>query len=342
MKAVEIIGNRPQYIKSVLVNRELAKRCKLILVNTGQHYSYEMADIFFQELGILPNHDLEVGSGSHAEQTAKTMLRLEPILMAEKPDVVLVYGDTNSTIGATLTAAKLGIPVAHIEAGPRQCDLKIPEEVNRITTDHLSTYCFAPTESCVDNLRDEGISPDRVFNTGDVMLDNFLHFSQQVHGTGLLNDTILVTLHRPINTDAPYRLKQILSALCRLKEDIIFPMHPRTTLAVAGVSNESLPQNIQVCKPFGYLEMLATLKNVRLVVTDSGGLQKEAFFAGVPCLTLDVCSPWPETVDAGWNRVVRPSELVEAVKEPPRGSAHDTSAFGDGQAHKKIVEVLVG
>jgi UDP-N-acetylglucosamine 2-epimerase len=330
MKVCSVVGARPSFVKAALLHKELQKYCELIVINTGQHYDYVMAGTFFTDFEMAkPDYDIGVGSGSHAEQTASMMLKIEYLLQSMKPDMVIVMGDTNSGLAGALAAAKLGIPVAHVEAGPRQFDITIPEEVNRVIIDHISTCLFAPTQYCADVLLMENIPLERVWTTGDVMLDNFMRFApkrkQPKH--------VLVTIHRPVNTDT-YRLQLIVKVLESLGKKIVFPIHPRTKKMLGKTS-------LQVCEPVGYLDMMSLLAESELVITDSGGLQKEAMFAGVPCLTLDVSSPWPETIEAGCNMVVRPEHLVAAVANPPQGN-YDRSIFGNGYAHMRMREIILG
>jgi UDP-N-acetylglucosamine 2-epimerase len=259
------------------------------------------------------------------------MLGLEPILRKEKPDKVMVYGDTNTSVSAALTAAKMGIPVAHIEAGPRQYDLAIPEEINRVTIDHISTYLFAPTQHCANVLLMENIPIERIWTSGDVMLDNFMHFAPKCREYKYT----LVTIHRPVNTDNEDRLNTIMDAVGKL-DNVVFPMHPRTRKSLRN------PPSFKILEPLGYLDMMNILMESRLVITDSGGLQKEAFWAGVPCLNLDVRCLWPEIMETGWNRIVPPELIGKSAHDMPIGHISCGDTFGDGRAHKLIAEILVG
>jgi len=352
MKIVSIVGARPQFIKAVLVSRELRKGHEEVLVHTGQHYDIELSKIFFDELGIpKPNYNLEVGSGTHAGQTGKMMISIEDTLVAEKPDLVLVYGDTNSTLAGALAAVKLHIPVAHVEAGPRLFDKSIPEEINRVLTDHVSSFLFAPTQTTVDNLRREGIS-NGVYLTGDVMLDSFLQFSEianrsskVLHELGLgKGEYLLATVHRARNTEVEENLKNIVAAFCGIDEKIVFPVHPRTVKYLRQYrlySQLKNASNMILISPVGYLDSIVLTRNARKVLTDSGGLQKEAYFSRVPCITLDEATGWPETVEDGWNTLVTSSteKIIEAIRHfEPRGKQR--KVFGDGKATERIVEVL--
>jgi UDP-N-acetylglucosamine 2-epimerase len=354
MKIVSIVGARPQFIKAVLVSRELRKGHEEVLVHTGQHYDIELSKIFFDELGIpKPNYNLEVGSGTHAGQTGKMMISIEDTLVAEKPDLVLVYGDTNSTLAGALAAVKLHIPVAHVEAGPRLFDKSIPEEINRVLTDHVSSFLFAPTQTTVDNLRREGIS-NGVYLTGDVMLDSFLQFSEianrsskVLHELGLgKGEYLLATVHRARNTEVEENLKNIVAAFCGIDEKIVFPVHPRTVKYLRQYrlySQLKNASNMILISPVGYLDSIVLTRNARKVLTDSGGLQKEAYFSRVPCITLDEATGWPETVEDGWNTLVTSSteKIIEAIRHfEPRGKQR--KVFGDGKAAEKIVEIIDG
>jgi len=354
MKIVSIVGARPQFIKAVLVSRELRKGHEEVLVHTGQHYDIELSKIFFDELGIpKPNYNLEVGSGTHAGQTGKMMISIEDTLVAEKPDLVLVYGDTNSTLAGALAAVKLHIPVAHVEAGPRLFDKSIPEEINRVLTDHVSSFLFAPTQTTVDNLRREGIS-NGVYLTGDVMLDSFLQFSEianrsskVLHELGLgKGEYLLATVHRARNTEVEENLKNIVTAFCGIDEKIVFPVHPRTVKYLRQYrlySQLKNASNMILISPVGYLDSIVLTRSARKVLTDSGGLQKEAYFSRVPCITLYEATGWPETVEDGWNTLVTSSteKIIEAIRHfEPRGKQR--KVFGDGKATEKIVEIIDG
>ena len=354
MKIVSIVGARPQFIKAVLVSRELRKKHKEVLVHTGQHYDIGLSKIFFDELGIPePDYNLEVGSDTHARQTGKMMMSIEDTLVAEKPDLVLVYGDTNSTLAGALTAVKLHIPVAHVEAGPRMFDRNIPEEVNRVLTDHVSSFLFAPTKTAVDNLKREGIN-NGVYLTGDVMLDSFRQFSQVakknskiLHELGLgKGKYLLATVHRARNTEIEGNLKNIVEAFSNTDEKIVFPIHPRTVkylkrYRLYGQLRDA--SNMILITPVGYLDSIVLTQNAKKVMTDSGGLQKEAYFCRVPCITLDEATGWPETVEDGWNTLVASNRerIIKAIRHfEPRGKQR--KVFGDGKAVERIVDIISG
>lgn len=352
MKIVTIVGARPQFIKAVVLSRELRKKHKEVLVHTGQHYDNEMSKIFFDELGIPhPDYNLGVGSDTHATQTGKMMMSIEKILLDEKPDLVLVHGDTNSTLAGSLAAVKIHIPVGHVEAGPRMFDKEMAEEVNRVLTDRISSLLFAPTETAVSNLKREGIS-EGIYLTGDVMLDSFLHFrkiaernSRKVDQLGLgAKSYLLATVHRAENTDDEENLKNIVDAFLSVDEVILFPVHPRTVkcLRQYGLYDKLRDApNMRLIDPVGYLDSIMLTTNARKVMTDSGGLQKEAYFSQVPCITLNKTTGWIETMEDGWNTLVGSNKetIIEAVKHfEPKGKQRDV--FGDGKAAERIVAIL--
>jgi UDP-N-acetylglucosamine 2-epimerase (non-hydrolysing) len=352
MKVVSVVGARPQFIKAVSVSRELRKNHKEVLVHTGQHYDIELSKIFFDELNIpRPDYNLGVGSDTHARQTARMMISIEDTLVAEKPDLVLVYGDTNSTLAGALAAVKLRIPVAHVEAGPRMFDKDVPEEVNRVLTDHVSNFLFAPTQTAVDNLKREGIN-DGVYLTGDVMLDSFLQFSEVaqrnsgiLHELGLVKgEYLLATVHRARNTEIEENLKNIVEAFFSVDEKIVFPIHPRTVkyLKRYGLHGQLRDaSNMVLISPVGYLDSIMLTRNARKVLTDSGGLQKEAYFSEVPCITLDETTGWLETVEDGWNILVASNreKIIEAIRHfEPKGKQRNV--FGDGKAAERIVDII--
>ncbi len=310
MKIVTIIGARPQFIKCAPLSRELRKEHQEIIVHTGQHYDPEMSDIFFAELNIPPpNYNLGVGSGSHGKQTGEIMEKIENVLTEKKPDLVIVFGDTNSTLAGALAAAKLHIPVAHVEAGLRSFDRSMPEEINRIVTDHLSDLLFCPTQTSVNNLAREGITKG-VHLVGDVMVD-VLEYNRSIaeNKSGILerlglteSGYIVMTIHRPVNTDSRKNMENIISAIRKSSKRTIFPVHPRTRkcLQEYGLWN-NLPPNITITEPIGYLDMIRLISHAEKILTDSGGMQKEAYILGVPCITLRDTTEWVETLEGGWN-----------------------------------------
>ncbi len=355
MKVATVVGARPQFIKMAPVSRELRKHFEEIVIHTGQHYDYEMNRIFFEQLSIPePDYYLGVGSGSHGYQTGEMLKKIEEVIMREEPDIILVYGDTNSTLAGALAAVKLHIKVAHVEAGLRSFDKRMPEEVNRVLTDHVSDYLFAPTETAVKNLYNEGIE-EGVYLTGDVMYDALLHNiriarkeSKILKRLGLTpKEYLLATVHRAENTEGRRRLENIIEAFVESGEFIVFPVHPRTkkyleTYGISGMVEKA--GNILMIPPVGYLDMLILEENAKKILTDSGGVQKEAYFLKVPCITLRERTEWVETVEDGWNVLVgsaREKILRAIVEFEPRGETY-TYRFGDGKASGRIVRVLSG
>lgn len=349
MKVMSVVGARPQFVKAAAVSRVLREHHTEILVHTGQHYDYEMSGIFFDGLGLpTPDVNLGVGSGSHGAQTARMLEAIEAVLVAHRPDWLLVYGDTNSTLAAALAAAKLSVPIAHVEAGLRSFDRTMPEEVNRVVTDHLATLLLCPSETAVAHLAAEGITRN-VHLVGDVMLDLLCEARPQLaarastvlSGLGVTEGTyVLATVHRSANTNGHAPLADILKALGTLGEPVIFPVHPRTRAALAEAACPSMPQ-VRLIDPLGYLDMVTLIGSARLVLTDSGGVQKEAYWLGVPCLTLRAETEWVETVQTGWNTLVGadPVRIVEAVRSitPP---AARPPLYGDGRAAPRCVDLL--
>lgn len=363
MKIVTVIGARPQFVKASAVSRSIEDHNRgngeitEILVHTGQHYDYNMSQVFFDQLKIpAPRHHLGVKSGSHGEMTGAMLARIEPVLVQEAPDFVLTYGDTNSTLAGALAASKLHIPVVHIEAGLRSFNRLMPEEINRVLTDHLSTHLFCPTDAAVANLEKEGITRG-VFKVGDVMFDVFL-FCRELACTEstILPDLgldpgsyYLATVHRQENSDSMENLTNILSAFEELSSQdgcpVVFPVHPRTRKNLME-RGDGLPatSRVRLIPPVSYLDMIALEVHARLILTDSGGVQKEAYFSGVPCVTLRNETEWIETVEAGWNRLAG-TELARIVAAC--GEALDFRPseqfpfYGNGNAGQDIVEQLV-
>lgn len=360
-KVVTVIGARPQFVKAAAVSRAISQTglLKEVLVHTGQHYDENMSAVFFEEMAIpAPAYHLGVGSGLHGAQTGAMLARIEEVLDSERPAAVLVYGDTNSTMAGALAAVKMHIPVAHVEAGLRSFNRRMPEEINRVVTDHVAEVLYAPTPTAMANLASEGCGARSVL-TGDVMYDVSLYFSAcAAERTGLLKelglgagDYLLVTIHRAENTDDPVRLAAIVDALIALASfrPIIFPMHPRTArvLRETGLLSR-VEASLQVLPPCGYLDMVTLQTNAVLVITDSGGIQKEALFFGTPCVTLREETEWLETLEGGWNVLVAPHsarvirETVEAALLTRRDPAARTKAFGDGSAAIRIARDLAG
>jgi UDP-N-acetylglucosamine 2-epimerase (non-hydrolysing) len=352
MKIATIVGARPQFIKAAIVSQQLCRCHQEILIHTGQHYDYELSLVFFQDLDLPePHYNLDVGSGSHGFQTGHGILRLEPLLVQEKPDLVLLYGDTNATLAGAVAAAKLAVPVAHVEAGIRHYDKAVPEEINRVVTDHLSELLFCPTQNSVAALEREGIASGAHL-VGDVMLDSVqahkhiaAQKSQVLHDLNLRpHDFYLATVHRPVNTDNPSRLSGIFSAFNGLDRLVVLPLHPRTRrrLQEYGLWSEVESfDNIRIIKPVGYLDFLMLEQHAQLIITDSGGVQREAYFLGIPCVTLQTQCPWPETVRDGWNVLIEPQcdVIVQTVTRFQR-PGNIGQAFGDGTASEKISEII--
>src|SRR3989339_320928 len=345
MKIATIVGARPQFIKAAVLSRlfKTDDRFQEIIIHTGQHYDQNMSDVFFSELQISePKYNLEVGSGLHGEQTGKMLHRLEEVFLNEKPDMVVVYGDTNSTVAGALAASKLHIPIAHVEAGLRSFNKKMPEEINRIATDHISDLLFAPTQNAMTLLAAEGLSKNS-FLSGDIMYDSVLFYKdlalEKFKGQTLPFETYyLATLHRQENTDDPHRLQQIFNAFSNLDLPVLLPLHPRTKKMLEPIKYSN---NIKIIEPVGYLELLHLLSHSIKVLTDSGGLQKEAFFLSKPCLTLRDETEWIETLENGWNSIVGASEneILSKISHPI--SAIKTNPFGDGHAGNKIIELII-
>lgn len=349
MRVVTVVGARPQFIKAAAVSRELRRAHEEILVHTGQHYDYEMSGIFFDGLELpQPNVNLSVGSRPHGAQTAAMLGGLEAVLIAQAPDCVLLYGDTNSTLAGALAASKLAIPVCHVEAGLRSFNRRMPEEINRVVTDHLSALLLCPSDTAIANLKAEGISPG-VHLVGDVMLDVLDWARERIDGRppavlrrlGLEpKEYLLATIHRSENTDDPLRLQGILEGLNALDERVVLPLHPRARKAIAAFGLRFADHVIPI-DPIGYLEMVGLTSSARLVLTDSGGLQKEAYWLEVPCLTLRDETEWVETVNTGWNVLVgsESATIVDSVRRAAPRHGH-RPLYGDGKAAKKCIELL--
>ena len=338
-----VIGARPQFIKAASVSRAFIEwEINETIVHTGQHYDDQMSDVFFNELSIpRPSINLNVGSGLHGKQTADIIIGIEDYILglSTPPKAVLLYGDTNSTIAGAIVAAKLNIPIIHVEAGLRSFDKTMPEEVNRIVTDHLSDLLFCSSEAAIGQLEREGIK-NNVYNVGDVMYDSFKIFSkfQSIAITWPLKqgeDFSLLTLHRPTNTDNLKILNEIIKAISQIENKVIWPMHPRITKIKGQLV---LPENLIIIEPLSYFEMLWALNSCKNVITDSGGLQKEAYWARKTCFTVRESTEWIETIDGGWNSLVKPEELVERMKVKP--TLPWKELYGDGNASNKIAQKI--
>jgi len=311
MKILSVVGARPEFIQAMPVSRAIRADHHEILVHTGQHYDYLMSQKFFDELDVpVPDYNLKAGSASQARQVAEIILGMEEVLLNEKPDLVIVRGDTNSTMASALATCKLNIPLAHIEAGERSFNRSMPEEINRLVVDRLANIFFCVSQAAEQNLAAEGIT-DSVHWVGDVMLDALLYSQPIARAKSKILEKLriqpqhygLATIHRAINTDEPERLRQILAAFNLIPETIILPMHPRTRKVLSNI-NVHLENHIHIIEPVGYLDMLALEENARIIATDSGGVQREAYYMGIPCLTLRDESEWGETITTGWNKLV--------------------------------------
>jgi len=359
-----VVGARPQFVKASVVSRALRAREGVveILVHTGQHYDKMLSDVFFEELGIgAPDHSLGIGSGTHGAQTGEMLGAIERVLESEQPDGVLVYGDTNSTLAGAVAAAKMHIPVAHVEAGLRSFNRLMPEETNRVLTDHCSELLFAPTDAAVTNLAREGISGRGVHLVGDVMYDASIYCGERAgKRSGVLEryglypgDYILATLHRAENTDDVARLGAIVECLSDVGREVavLLPLHPRTRKALEDFNLEgAFGSGVTTTDPVGYLDMVVLERNARLIATDSGGVQKEAYFHGVPCVTLRDETEWVELIEAGWNRLAPPVSAAavkrvidETMAQQPPFTREDgrQHLYGSGKAGERIVEILL-
>ncbi|WP_137287228.1 non-hydrolyzing UDP-N-acetylglucosamine 2-epimerase [Halorussus salinisoli] len=350
MKVLTVVGARPQFVKAAAVSRELRRHHEEVLVHTGQHYDEEMSDVFFDELGIPePDDNLGVGSDSHGAQTAEMIAGLEELIETEGPDAVLVYGDTNSTLAAAVAASKMDTDLAHVEAGLRSYNREMPEEVNRVLTDHAADFLFAPSRRAVENLREESV-PGAVHDTGDVMYDAVLWARDRAeeHSTVLdefgveEDEYVLATVHRAGNTDDPDRLAAILDALAGDSREVVLPAHPRTINRMQEYGMyEGARERLTLTDPAGYLDFVRLQDCADVVATDSGGVQKEAFFLDTPCVTMRGETEWRETVEAGWNTLVGADEeairRALATADPP---ADKPRPYGDGDAAAKITRLL--
>lgn len=354
LKVLTVIGARPQFIKACMLSNAFSSESNIqeIIVHTGQHYDENMSNVFLKQLKLpKPHYFLGTGSDTHGKQTAKMLLKLEDIIISEKPDIVLVYGDTNSTLAGSLAASKLHIPIAHVEAGLRSYNKKMPEEINRVLTDHLSTWLFCPSNTAVKNLENEGITQG-VYQTGDIMYDAVLYYKNvALQKSNILSNLkiapktyYLATVHRAENTDNPQRLTAILEAFRQINETVLFPLHPRTKNKIKQWNLENLisSSNIKIVEPLDYFDMLAVESQAGIILTDSGGVQKEAYMLGVPCITLRDETEWVETVNSGWNHLTGADmeKILEAARTISVPKAH-TPLFGDGETSKLICKSLM-
>jgi len=356
MRVLTVIGARPQFVKAAMVslaiqrwNQVGSEKMEEDLIHTGQHYDYLMSEVFFKELGIpKPAVNLEIGSGGHGETTGKMLGAIEAELLARKPDMVMVYGDTNSTLAGALAASKLGIPIAHVEAGLRSYDRGMPEEINRVLTDHVSTLLLCPTQQAAANLAKEGVTTG-VSHVGDVMYDAAVVFGGAVNKSDVLGRLSLAkggyalcTLHRASNTDDPARLGGILAGLAKVAEsmEVLLPLHPRTARAIKAHGLSGACGGIRMVEPVSFMDMVRLEQSCKLIVTDSGGVQKEAYFHGVPCVTVRDNTEWTELAEHGWNQLAAatPEAIVSAVANAKTGTP--IPDYGTGNAGEQIVSAL--
>jgi len=351
MKILTIVGARPQFIKAATISRSIASRSDVqeIIVHTGQHFDADMSDVFFEELKIpRPDYNLGIHSGSHGVMTGRMLEQLEPVMVKEKPDVVLVYGDTNSTLAGALCASKLNIPIAHVEAGLRSFNRKMPEEINRVLTDHISSFLFAPTAVAEQNLNNEGIDNDKVALVGDVMYDAAIFYRPHAQKPKWFDEIvaadkgfILSTIHRAENTDDQTRLMQIFNGLASSTRPVILPLHPRTHKKIEDFKIK-IPNSVHIVPPAGYLEMIWLELNAAVIATDSGGVQKEAYFHEKPCITLRDETEWVELVDRGYNCIVgSDSDKIAQKINSFEVENFKTGLYGEGNSADLILDRLV-
>jgi len=351
IRVMTIVGARPQFIKAAMLSRALMKKgnCEEIMVHTGQHYDEEMSKVFFEEMGLpKPQVNLQIGSGQHGQQTGRMLEQLEIVMLDISPDWVVVYGDTNSTLAGALAAAKLHIPVAHVEAGLRSFNRKMPEEINRILVDQISSILFTPTQQADDHLKRENFDSTMVHRVGDVMFDAVRFFSSDLNQATFSvppKPYVLATIHRAENTDDVEKLRAIIEGLEDVAKEleVIWPVHPRTQSAMF---NAGIYPKVSTRSPVGYLEMLALMKSAEIIVTDSGGVQKEAFFIGVPCVTVRTETEWVELLEVGWNHLANPSDsssIPNAIKKMlgVGKSLASPNLYGDGNAAEKMADILI-
>jgi UDP-GlcNAc3NAcA epimerase len=359
LKIVTIVGARPQFIKAATVSRILRSHSNVseTLVHTGQHYDRNMSKVFFDELEMpKPEYNLGIGSGNHGMQTGRMIEAIEQVLLTEKPNFLMVYGDTNSTLAGAIAASKLHIPIAHVEAGLRSFDNQMPEEINRILTDRISTLLFAPTTTAVNHLKNEGINDASIYLVGDVMYDAALYYQQKAESLSNIinklnlqpNNYILVTIHRAENTDNPEILANIFNSLINLSQEIciVLPLHPRTRKMLANIGLlDIVSRTLILIEPVSYFDMILLEKNAKLIATDSGGIQKEAYFYQVPCVTLRDRTEWIELVEIGGNTLVSTkssSNIITQIQQALLNSVQPINKliYGDGTAASQIVDIL--
>jgi UDP-N-acetylglucosamine 2-epimerase (non-hydrolysing) len=356
MRLLYVVGTRPNFVKTAPVIAAMRARLPEshhAIVHTGQHYDRLMSEVFLEELGVpAPDHMLEVGSGTHAQQTARTMERLEPVIGAERPDLLVVPGDVNSTLAAVLTAVKMDVPVAHVESGLRSFDLSMPEEINRIVADRFSSHLFLHSEEAIGNLRAEGVGPERMHFVGNTMIDTLVALEERIATAATAarldlspGSYLLVTLHRPALVDGPL-LAETVAQLSHLAREmpVVFPVHPRTRKMMEALDAEDAPAGLILTEPFGYLDFLSLLTDARAVLTDSGGIQEETTYLGVPCFTLRANTERPVTVELGTNTLLgldpgAIAEIPAALAERPAGRPEPPPLW-DGHAAERIADIL--
>ncbi len=356
-KLITIVGARPQFIKASALSKEIKKNRDLneVLIHTGQHFDSNMSKVFFEELDLdKPNRFLGISGGSHASMTGRMMLEIENVLNNEKPYAVIVFGDTNSTMAGALAASKLKVPVIHIEAGLRSFNLEMPEEINRVVTDHVSSLLLAPTQIAIQNLKAEGLHKEKLYCVGDLMYDVAIEQNKKlIQPPTSINNLnlkekkfILTTIHRAENTDNFFRLSKIVSVILEqsIKRQVIWPLHPRTKAQLDSHGLlENLKKKVITTEPLSYLEMMSLQRTAGLILTDSGGVQKEAFFHRVPCVTVRDETEWTELITTGWNRLCPPldeSSMLHIIESAFGTSGKSTKLYGNGDAAKQIVSIL--
>lgn len=355
-KTLTIIGARPQFIKAAMLSKVLKGKFQEIIVHTGQHYDKNMSDIFFEQMKIpKPHYNLNVGSGSHAYQTGNMLIEIEKILLKEKPDTVIVYGDTNSTLAGALAASKVLIPIIHVESGLRSYNREMPEEQNRVLTDHISNILFCPTENAVENLKKEGIYKN-VFNVGDIMCDSTIYYSkladekfnneklklEYISNKKDIKSWYLLTLHRAENTRDLTTLEQVLTAMENLDDNVIYPIHPRVKEMFNILNDKYHYKNIIAIEPVDYMTMLYLTKNAKKVITDSGGLQKECYILNTPCITVRTETEWIETLNNGFNILSSPDsdEIIQKINSAKISITNKTNYFGEGNTASEILKEM--
>lgn len=349
-KLLTVLGARPQFVKAGVVSAAINDTAGLseVLVHTGQHYDDNMSEIFFREFGLpAPSHHLGIGSGSHGEQTGRMLIELERVVQNEAPDGVMVYGDTNSTLAGAIVASKLTLPLIHVEAGLRSFNRSMPEEINRIVTDAVSTLLLPPTKIAADHLKHEGVPDEKVLITGDVMFDAVLRANASAKPPKIAQPYFLATVHRAENTDDPERLAWILDVMTKLSKDIpvVLPLHPRTRAALAGSGLESRAAALKLIEPVGYSEIIGLIGNAQAVLTDSGGLQKEAFFLDKPVHVFRGETEWTELIETGWAQLLPPGGdpmiAVNSIRDRGSVRGNHCDAYGDGTAALKVADAAL-